>query len=155
MPKKTILIAWLTVGTLDIIAATIQFLINGGKDPLVIFTYISSAILGPEAYKIGPPLMTILGFALHYLIAFIWTVIFFYMYPRLPIMSKNRLLTGIVYGYVMQLIMTFVVVGVISRIPARPFNPTGFLTSGAILAVAIGIPLSFMAYRHFYGKNTD
>jgi hypothetical protein len=153
MPKKTILAAWLIVGTLDITAAIIQFLINGGKDPLVIFSYISSAIVGPEAYKIGPPSMTILGLVLHYFIAFCWTVIFFYIYPRMALLSKNRLLTGIVYGYVMQLIMTFVVVGMISRIAARPFNTLGFLTSGAILCVAIGIPLSFMAYRHFYGKK--
>jgi hypothetical protein len=153
MPKKTILIAWLIVGTLDITAAIIQFLINTGNNPLIIFTYISSAVVGPEAYKIGPPSMTILGFALHYLIAFIWTIIFFTIYPRMPILSKNRVVTGITYGYFMQLCMTFIVVGMISRIPARPFNPTGFLTSGAILCVAIGIPLSFIAYRHFYGKK--
>lgn len=151
--KKAILIAWLIVGTLDISAATIQFLINGGKDPLVIFTYISSAIVGPEAYKIGPPSMTILGFALHYLIAFIWTVIFFTIYPRMPILSKNRVITGIVYGYAMQLVMTFFVVGVVSRIPARPFDLSGFLKAGAILCVAIGIPLSYLAYKHFYGKK--
>jgi hypothetical protein len=154
MPKKAVLIAWLTVGTLDITAATIQFLINGGKDPLVIFTYISSAIVGPEAYKIGPPSMTILGLILHYLIAFVWTVIFFMAYPKIPILAKNRVLTGIAYGYIMQVCMTFIVVGLISRIPSRPFNPTGFLMSGAILCVAIGIPLSFMAYRHYYGKKS-
>lgn len=152
--KKVILIAWLIVGTLDISAATIHFLINGGKDPLVIFTSISSAILGPRAYEIGPPMMTILGLILHYLIALIWTVIFFTAYPRMPILSRNRLLTGIAYGYLMQVIMSQFVVKVISKLPARPFNLSAFLISGAILCVAIGIPLSFMAYRHFYGKRS-
>lgn len=152
--KKVILIAWLIVGTLDISAATIQFLLNGGKDPLVIFNYISSAILGPKAYEIGPPSMTILGLALHYLIALIWTVIFFTAYPRMPILSRNRVITGIAYGYIMQVIMSQFVVKVISKLQPRPFNLSAFLISGAILCVAIGIPLSFMAYRHYYGKKS-
>ena len=97
--KKTVFVAWLIVGTLDIIAATTQFMIKGGAnaDPAVIFKYISSAIIGPEAYKMNAPAMVALGFALHYLIAFIWTIIFFTIYPRMPILSKNRLLTGIAY----------------------------------------------------------
>jgi hypothetical protein len=152
--SKRILFAWLIVGTLDITAATIHFLLNGGKDPLVIFNYIASGILGPKAYEIGAPLMTILGLALHYLIALGWTLIFFTLYPRLPIMARNRVVTGIVYGYIMQIIMTQFVVRVISKITPRPFNLNSFLISGGILVVAIGIPLSFMAYRHFYGKKS-
>src|ERR1051325_2822946 len=103
---KTLLLAWLLVGTLDITSATIHFLSMGGTNPVNILVYISSAIYGPEAKEIGPPSMAILGMCLHYLIAFIWTVIFFILYPRIPVMSKNRVLTGILYGYFMQVIMS-------------------------------------------------
>jgi hypothetical protein len=148
LPLKTILLAWLLVGTLDITSATIQFMIMGGTNPVNILVYISSAIYGPQAKEIGPPSMAILGLALHYLIALIWTVIFFILYPRIQLMSKNRVITGIVYGYFMQLIMSQVVVK-LSNTVKRPFSFEAFLISGAILVVAIGLPLSFIAYRHY------
>ncbi|HEX8060116.1 MAG TPA: hypothetical protein VF473_04235 [Cyclobacteriaceae bacterium] len=148
-PIKTVLLAWLLVGTLDIICATTQFLLRGGSNPIDILVYISSAIYGSQAREIGPPSMAILGMALHYLIALIWTITFFVLYPRIEMMSKNRVVTGIVYGYFIQLIMSQVVVK-LSNTAKGPFNFIGFLVSGAILVVAIGIPLSFIAYRHFY-----
>ena len=146
-PLKTVLRAWLLVGTLDITSATIHYLIMGGSNPVNILVYISSAIYGPQAKEIGPPSMAILGMCLHYLIAFIWTVIFFILYPRIPVMSKNRVLTGILYGYFMQVIMSQVVVK-LSNTAKGPFNFVNFLISGAILCIAIGIPLSFIAYRY-------
>lgn len=149
---KTILLSWLLVGTLDITSATINFLIQGGTNPVNILVYISSAIYGPEAREIGPPSMAILGLALHYLIALIWTVIFFVLYTKIPVMSKNRLVTGILYGYFMQIIMSQVVVK-LSNTAKGPFSLTSFLINGAILCVAIAIPLSFIAYRHYYGSQ--
>jgi hypothetical protein len=152
LPLKTVLLAWLLVGTLDITSATIQYMIMGGTNPVNILVYISSSIYGPQAKEIGPPSMAILGLALHYLIALIWTLVFFFLYPRIPAMSKNRVVTAIIYGYFMQVIMSQLVVR-LSNIGGRPFNLQSFLISGGILVVAIGLPLSFIAYRHYYGKK--
>jgi hypothetical protein len=151
-PIKTVLLAWLLVGTLDITSATINFLVQGGTNPVNILVYISSAIFGPQAKEIGPPSMAILGLFLHYVVAFIWTCIFFVLYPRISAMSKNRVVTGIAYGYFMQMMMQFVVVR-LSNTAKGPFHIKGFLINGAILCVAIGIPLSFIAYRHYFGSK--
>jgi hypothetical protein len=151
-PLKTVLLAWLLVGTLDITSASVHYLSMGGSNPVNILVYISSAIYGPQAKEIGPPSMAILGMCLHYLVALIWTVIFFILYPRIPMMSKNRIVTGILYGYFMQIIMSQVVVK-LSNTAKGPFNFVNFLISGAILCIAIGIPLSFIAYRHYFGKK--
>ena len=152
-PWKTVLLSWLLVGTLDIMSATTHYMIMGGTDPVNILVYISSALYGPEAREIGPPSMAILGLALHYLIAFIWTTIFFILYPRLRFMAVNRVLTGILYGYFMQVMMSQVVVK-LSSTAKGPFNFVSFLISGGILVIAIGLPLSFIAYRHYYGKKS-
>lgn len=145
---KTVLLAWLLVGTLDITSATINYLLHGGTNPINILIYISSAIYGPRAAEIGPPSMAILGLALHYLVALIWTVIFFFLYPWIPKgLTKNRVLTGIIYGFFIQIMMNQVVVK-LSNTAKGPFNLTNFLINGAILCVAIGIPLAFIAYRN-------
>jgi hypothetical protein len=155
MPQKStakaVLIAWLIVGTLDITSATIHYLANGNKNPVNILVYISSGIYGQDAFSIGPPSMAILGIVLHYFIAFCWTLIFFTVYPRISFLSKNRVATGIGYGIVIWTIMSQIVVK-LSNTPKGPFNLTGALIGAGILCVAIGIPLSFMAYRHYYGK---
>jgi hypothetical protein len=153
-PIRTVVLAWLLVGTLDITSATIHYLIMGGSNPVNILVYISSAIYGPQAKEIGPPSMAVLGLCLHYLIAFIWTMIFFVLYPRISAMGKNRVLTGIVYGYFMQVVMSQMVVK-LSNTAKGPFNFVSFLISGGILCVAIGIPLSFIAYRHYCGKKSS
>lgn len=145
-PIKTVLLAWLLVGTLDITSATIHYLIRGGSYPVNILVYISSAIYGPRAAEIGPPSMAILGLALHYLVALIWTLIFFFLYPRIPAMSKNRVVTGIVFGFFMQIIMSQLVVK-LSNTAKGPFNLESFIINALILCVAIAIPLSFIAYR--------
>lgn len=149
---KTVLLAWLLVGTLDITSATIHYTIKGGTNPVNILVYISSAIYGPRAAEIGPPSMAILGLALHYLVALIWTVIFFILYPKIPEgLAKNRWLTGILYGFFMQVMMSQVVVK-LSKVAQGPFNFTSFLINAGILCIAIGIPLAFIAYRNYYGK---
>lgn len=149
---KTILKAWLIVGTLDILSATANYMIQGGKNPISILVYISSGIYGQEAFEIGPPSMAILGLALHYFIAFSWTLLFFIIYPRLPFLSKNRLLTGIGYGIFIWTMMNQVIVK-LSNTPKGPFKISGAIINAAILCVAIGIPLSYIAYRHFYGRK--
>ena len=151
--SKAVLISWLIVGTLDITSATIHYLANGNKNPINILVYISSGIFGADAFKIGPPSMAILGIALHYLIAFVWTLIFFAIYPRMPFLSKSRVLTGIGYGIFVWTMMSQIVVR-LSNTPKGPFNLANAIINAAILCVAIGIPLSFMAYRHYYGKQS-
>lgn len=154
LPLKTLLLSWLLVGTLDITSATIHYMIRGGSNPVNILVYISSAIYGPRASEIGPPSMAILGLALHYLVALIWTVIFFFLYPRIPAMSKNRVVTGIVFGFFMQIIMSQVVVK-LSNTAKGPFNLQSFVINALILCVAISIPLSFIAYRHYHGRRSE
>ncbi|MEJ0033869.1 MAG: hypothetical protein WDO15_27610 [Bacteroidota bacterium] len=150
---RTILLSWLLVGTLDISCAIISFLIKGGTNPSLIFIYISSALYGPEqVQEMNPTSMEILGLCLHYLIALIWTVIFFSLYRRIPSMHKNRFITGIVYGFFMQIIMSQIVVK-LSNAATGPFKFVSFLISGAILVIAIGIPLSFIAYRNVIKNN--
>lgn len=61
-------------------------------------------------------------------------------------MSKNRVITGIVFGFFMQIIMSQLVVK-LSNTAKGPFNLESFIINALILCVAIAIPLSFIAYR--------
>ena len=65
------------MGSLDISAALIHFYIKAGKDPLIVLKYIVSAVVGKDAAYSGGITMAASGLLLHFLVAFIWTILFF------------------------------------------------------------------------------
>lgn len=144
-----IIVAGLIVGTLDILAASIQTLING-RNPIGMLKFVASGVFGPEAMN-GADSYALLGLLFHFCIAMGWTILFFFLYPRIKRMSKNKIVTGIVYGIFVQVMMSQVVLK-LANTPPIPFRLKGQLIAAAILIVAIGIPLTFLADRHYKAK---
>src|ERR1700752_2827625 len=116
-----ILQAGLIAGTLDILSAFAYYYIKSGKTNfLVIFKFIASGIFGKDAGT-GGTAMILSGLILHYAIAFSFTIFFFWLYPKVSLMSKNRIVTGIVYGLFVWSVMNLVVVP-LSNTSHRPFD---------------------------------
>jgi len=149
----TILWVGFLVGLLDISAAFIQFSIkNPGKNPLIVLRYIASAVFGKErAYSQDS--MIFFGALFHFVIAYSFTTVFFLLYPHIRFLSKSRLLTGILYGLIIWTIMNRVVVPQ-TKIVQQPFQLKNAAIAAGILIVAIGIPLSYLAYRFYHGRKS-
>jgi hypothetical protein len=148
---KVILFAGLIVGTLDIIAASVQVMI-AGREPVQMLKFIASGIFGRQALS-GEVEYAIYGLFFHYGIATIWAALFFLIYPRFPILSKHRIMAGIVYAILVKFCMSEIVLP-LSNTPPLPFTIKGSIIATLILIAAIGLPLSFLAYRH-YIKNSN
>ena len=115
--------------------------------------FIASGVFGSTAFQEGL-LYSMIGLGLHYIIALGWTVFFFLTYPRIPLLSKNAILTGIGYGIVVWMGMNFVVLP-LSNIPTLgPMSVKGVLTGASVLIVCIGFPLSFIASVHFKHRES-
>lgn len=142
----TMWLAWLIAGTLDLSAAAIQTLI-AGRDPLMMLKFIASGVFGTDAFAGGNG-FAMAGALFHYVIALIWTVLFFLLYPRWKFLQKNIWLSGVVYGLLVWLVMNRIVLP-LSNTPPIPFTIKGALISSAILILAIGIPLSLMARKYY------
>ena len=137
--------AGLIVGTFDITAACVQFYAKTGRDPMIVMKYVASGAFGKEAMTGGME-MIVAGFLFHYLIATCWAFFFFWLYVRMPTLSKNHILTGILYGIFVSLIMQGIVVP-LSRANRAPFTVTGSATAALIIIVCVGIPLAYLASR--------
>ncbi len=83
---KRILITGLVAGTFDGLAAIIHLSILG-KDPIRVFNFIASGVFGKAAYT-GGLSMILAGIAFHYIIATIWTFIYFMIYPKIKTPRK-------------------------------------------------------------------
>ena len=149
-----IILSILVVGTLDLTAAYIDFYIASGKNPFTIVPkYISSAVLGMKAFS-GDTGTIILGMGLHYIIAAIFTIFFFLIYPRLGELKSRRFLLGILYGIFMWSIMRFIVVPASNAPLQPPIEWDKALRAISILIVMIGLPLSFIAYAYYKSIRT-
>lgn len=149
----TILWVGFLVGLFDICSAFIQIRIMvPERNPLGVLRYIASAAFGKDTAN-SESLMFIWGALFHFIIAYSFTTAFFLIYPHLRLISKNRLVTGIVYGLIIWAIMNLIIVPQ-TKIGHRPLVLKNAAIAAGILIVAIGIPLSYLAYRFYYGyKN--
>ena len=142
---KTVILSWLLVGSLDITAAFINYYSRTGKDPRIVLNYIASAVFGDKAYN-GSNAMQGYGLLFHFIVAFAWTLLFFLIYPKLKLYRFNRILVAIIYGIVIWLTMNLAIVP-LTKAATGPIVFKQALIGAAILIAAIGVPLSFIAYR--------
>ena len=117
---------------------------------MIVFQYIASAVLGPDSFKGGLP-TALLGLLFHLTIATSWTALFFFAYPRVALLRKNWVGSGIGYGIFVWVMMNRVIVPM-TKIPSRPFVLQNAVIAILILMVAIGTPISFLA-RRFYTRR--
>lgn len=137
--------AGLIAGTLDILAAFVQYYLRTGKTPLLVLTFIASGVFGPAARTGGTP-MILLGLVFHYIIALSFAVLLFWIVSRIPSLKHRWVVTGIVYGLLVWSIMNLMVVP-LSRTPQRPLTLEGALIAAAILVACIGLPLAYRARK--------
>lgn len=147
----TIVKAWLLVGTLDIVAACIQFFLKTNKNPIAVLRFVASGYFGKEAFT-GGDNMIIYGLLLHFLVALLFTLFFFLVAHYFPAMLKHKIITGICYGIFMQLVMLFLVLP-FSNVPTVSHSFLSIIIAISILVVCIGIPLAFIAGKKLNSSN--
>ena len=150
---KPLIITGLLAGTLDGLSACIMYYSQSGKDPLNVFRFIASGVFGSPALSGGVP-MGLWGIIFHYVIAFGWTILFFWLAAKLPVLTRNWIVSGIAYGIFVWLMMNLVVVPV-SLVPmkAGPKEWAGILKATLILIICIGLPVSYSAKRYLPNRK--
>ena len=149
---KTILWATLVSGSLDALAGVIVYLALFGYNPFQVLQSIAEGIYGPAAFKGG--LLTVsAGLVLHYLIAFVVSILFFYAYPKIKILSKYNVVSGLLFGAAIWLVMNLVVVP-LSNIPASPFNPLLAFLGISWHMVLVGLPIALIT-KAFYTSTEN
>jgi hypothetical protein len=138
----------LVVGTLDGLAAIIMYSVQTGKDPMNVFRFIASGIFGTSALS-GGVSMALWGIAFHYIISLGWTILFFWLADRFSPLSRNWIISGVMYGIFVWVIMNLVVMP-LSLVPMKvgPKEWSGILKGALILIVCIGLPISYSARKY-------
>jgi hypothetical protein len=142
---EAITLAGLLAGALDITATSTLMALQGM--PLErLWQGIASGALGTSAFK-GGKRTAALGLFFHFLIAFIVTAIYYAISLRLPILTTRPLLCGVLYGIVVHVVMSRIVVP-LSAAPKREFSLKAFLIQLIIHICFVGLPIAFVI-THF------
>ena len=135
----------LIAGTLDICAACLTAWLRAGVGPIGLLQYVASGALGPAASQ-GGIKTALIGLALHYLIATIWTAVFYLASRKWLFLIERPVQFGLLYGIAVYLIMTFVVVP-LSRVTPRPATITGRTIGILTIMFCIGLPIALIVRR--------
>jgi len=96
-------------GLLDALYATVLWGFILGDHPAGVWQSVAAGLLGKASYE-GGNATAVLGLALHFFIAFVMALVYVRAARRLPILIQRPLLMGVAYGFVLYLVMNFVVV---------------------------------------------
>lgn len=150
IPYRIIFWTAVLTGTLDIAAAFINSYFRSGTNPVVVLQFIASGLLGTGAFN-GGLSTALLGLIFHFLIAFIWTLIFFILFPKMNFPPRYMLISGLSYGIIIWIVMNLIVLP-LSNAPPVPFKLMQTIIGIGFIMFLIGLPIS-VVYHKFYKNN--
>ena len=134
-------------GVLDITQACVAWGIQNHLPPPRIFQSVASGLLGAKSFQ-GGAKTAALGLFLHFLIAFIWAVIYFVASRRIAFLTERPVIAGLLYGEFVWVMMNCVVVplSAIHRWPPRT-DPASIITGPILHTVLVGLPIALAVSR--------
>jgi hypothetical protein len=139
----TILYAGLIAGMTDITSA----IINGGlhgRSFVWVLQSVAGGLLGRNTFQ-GGLRTAALGLALHFLIATTWAAVYYAASLRLPLLTRQAVVCGLLYGVVVYLYM-YTVVLPLSALRFKFFNQSAsaILTGVLIHLLCVGLPIALV-----------
>ena len=144
---KTIVIAGLTAGALDI---TYAFIIWGlrGVTPIRIGQSIASGLLGREAAVGGGTAMGLLGLLLHFILATIIAAIYYGAARNIRLLVDRAVPYGIVYGLATYGVMNYVVMPLSAIGSVGDGGPAYIRITGVLVHMfLIGLPIALITRK--------
>jgi hypothetical protein len=149
---KTILLAWLTAGCLDLFAAiTVYSFIMQRVTTTRLLQGIARGALGNSAYE-GGISTALAGVGFHFIIAFCFTIFYFFIFPYVPFLKKQRVLSGLLYGIFVWCVMNLAVLPLLN-IANIPTKWDSIIRGAMILMFCIGLPVSLIVSRYYLLKR--
>jgi len=143
---SAVLVGGSAVAVLDGLDAIAAFGLVLGLDPVQIYQYVASGMLGPDAFTGGVP-TALLGVAVHCLIAVAAASAFSFAALRAPRLVERPALSGSLFGVSVFVFMNYVVTP-LSLAPPSEFSLPLFLNGVLGHVVFVGLPIAYAARRY-------
>jgi hypothetical protein len=119
---------------------------------MVVLQFIASGLLGSAAFAGGRG-SALLGLSLHVVFSLVIAAVFMLAATRLPVLRRNLILGGLLYGVVVYVVMNFVVTPLSAAPPPEGISLAVIVEGILGHAVLIGLPLAIIARRNAVGSR--
>lgn len=132
-------------GLLDIVFACTFWALKAGVPVRRILQSVAAGLLGKASFDGGRPAAA-LGLTLHFSIALVMSWAYFMVASRWPALTQRPWLFGALYGLVLYVVMTFIVVPLSAAMPSSK-DAAWVAFSVVAHVVLVGLPIALFA-RH-------
>lgn len=150
--SRVIVKAGLIAGTLDILAAFAYYYIKTGKNPLHVLGFVAKTVLG-NSITANETVIQVTGLLFHFCIAFAWTLIFFWLLPKIKWLRSNAVIAGLVYGIFVWVMMNLVIMPLYRGTAYQYTNAQSLIVGVVTLMLAIGLPVSVILNHDLSQRN--
>jgi uncharacterized membrane protein YagU involved in acid resistance len=167
---NAIILGGLVAGVLDIIYAFIVYgPLSYQLSPMRVLQSVAAGWIGRDAATAGGWDTAMLGLGSHFMLATIFAAVFVLAATRLPTLSRQAVAWGLIYGFVLYVVMTYVVVPLSAAHPlqhfavdandalarltesfstVRPKDPWQLLGTILTHTVLVGVPIALINKRY-------
>jgi uncharacterized membrane protein YagU involved in acid resistance len=144
-PLLLILLGGIAAGTLDIIFACTFWALKAGVSPERILQSVAAGVLGKASFNGGSGTAA-LGLTLHYLIALAMSMTYYVVAKRWSLLWQRPWLCGALYGLVLYVMMTYIVVPLSAAGPGSK-DPLWITLSIVAHVLLVGLPIAVFTRR--------
>lgn len=151
---QTILSAGLVAGCFDLLTAILVYSVAMERTTdRKLLQGIGRAAFGSNTFQ-DETSLALSGVGVHFFIAFSFTIFYFFLFPYLAFLRRQRIVSGLLYGIFAWCVMNLAVLPLfhVANIP----NKWDSIVRGAvILMFCIGLPISVIVSRYYLSKDAD
>ena len=141
---RAILLGTLIAGAMDITAAILTWMFRG-VPALRVLQGVAGGLLGRDTFD-GGASTAALGLLLHFMIMSVIVGVYVAASGRLPALARYAIASGIAYGVVVYVVMTFVVVPLSAATAGTP-APSQILVGVLVHILCVGVPIALITRR--------
>jgi len=144
-PGAAIFYGGLIAGILDATDGFVAYYLAAGFNPIQVLQFIASGFYGAAAFQKGIP-GALVGLLVHFFIAFAVAAIYVGATRVLPMLSREAVMWGLIYGVAVFMVMNFVVLPHTAAVKSPLSLP--LLLNGVLgHALLVGLPIALSARR--------
>jgi len=148
---QTILSAGLVAGCFDLLAAIVVYsVVMQRTTDIKLLQGIGRAAFGNKLFDSDTSL-ALSGLAVHFFIAFSFATFYFFVFPYIAFLGRQRILSGLLYGIFAWCVMNLAVLPIF-HIANIPHKWDSIFRGAVILMFCIGLPISLIVSRYYQQK---
>jgi len=146
-PAALVLTGGFAAGSLDIAFACVFWRLKAGLGAERVLQSVAAGLMGKESFA-GGAAAAGLGLVLHFAIATAMALAYYLVARQWPLLCRQAVACGIVYGLMLYGVMNFIVVP-LSAAPPGSQDPLWIATSIVAHVALVGVPIALIGRRGF------